>query len=112
MSKKSVLLLAILALVITAVVPESSEALFVATAKNFRGALYQGIGPTPGHATEMAVVKCSQDSFAPRSCRVLSVRMECPPPVCAPPRKMIRKSRYSCAPAPAPVCSPMVRPYR
>lgn len=112
MSKKSVLLLAILALAITAVVPESSEALFVATAKNFRGALYQGIGPTPGHATEMAVVKCSQDSFAPRSCRVVSVRMECPPPVCAPPRKMIKKSRYTCAPAPAPVCSPMARPYR
>jgi len=109
MSKKSVLLLAILALAITAVVPESSEALFVATAKNFRGALYQGIGPTPGHATEMAVVKCSQDSFAPRSCRVIAVRMECPPPVCAP-RKIIKKSRYSCAPAPA--CSPMVRPYR
>lgn len=71
----------------------SNAAVFVATVKNFRGALYQGVGPTPAHASEMAVVKCSQDSFAPRSCKVLCVRMECPPPVCAPPvRKPISKA--------------------
>ncbi len=110
MSKKSVFLLALLALAVTAVIPGNSDALFVATAQNIRGALYQGIGPTPCHATEMAVVKCSQDSFAPRSCRVVAVRMECPPPVCAMPRKVIKKSRYSCAPGSA--CAPMVRPYR
>lgn len=68
---------------------------FVATAKNLRGALYQGFGPTPGHASEMAIVKCSQDSFVPPSCKVVSVRMDCPPPVCAPPmpmRKAVRKT--------------------
>ena len=108
MTKKSIFLLMILALAVSAMIPSNSDALFVATAKNFRGALYQGIGPTPCHASEMAVVKCSQDSFAPRSCRVISVRMECPPPVCAPTRKSIKKSRYSCAPA---ACAPMPRPY-
>ncbi len=110
MSKKSILLLAVLAVTVSAMLPSNSEALFVATAQNFRGALYQGIGPTPCHASEMAVVKCSQDSFAPRSCKVISVRMECPPPVCSMPRKTIRKSRYSCAPGVA--CAPMARPYR
>ncbi len=102
MSRKSIFLMALMALTVTAVIPGNSDALFVATAQNLRGALYQGIGPSAGHASEMAVVKCSQDSFAPRSCRVISVRMECPPPVCAPPRKMIRKSNYSCAPMPRP----------
>jgi hypothetical protein len=72
----------------------SNAAVFVATVKNFRGALYQGAGPTPAHASEMAIVKCSQDSFAPRSCKVLCVRMDCPQPMCAPPmRKPISKAR-------------------
>ncbi|MGC8659749.1 MAG: hypothetical protein ACP5U1_11800 [Desulfomonilaceae bacterium] len=110
MSRKSILLLAVMAIAITAMVPSNSEALFVATAQNFRGALYQGIGPTPCHASEMAVVRCSQDSFAPRSCKVISVRMECPPPVCSKPRKVIRKSRYSCAPGSP--CAPMPSSYR
>lgn len=69
---------------------------FVATAKNARGALYQGVGPTPAHASEAAIVKCSQDSFIPPSCRVTCVRAECPPPVCAPPmRKPISKTGMS-----------------
>lgn len=67
--------------------------MFVATAKNMRGALYLGVGPTPQHASEQAMVKCSQDSFIPPSCKVVCVRMDAPPPVCAPPmRKPIRKS--------------------
>ncbi len=72
-----------------------SEAFFVATAQNFRGALYQGFGPTPGHASEMAIVKCSQNSFAPRSCRVIEVRMECPPPPPPPFRKPMTKTKMS-----------------
>lgn len=112
MSGKAIFFLAVFVLAVTAAIPGNSDALFVATAQNLRGALYQGIGPTPGHATEMAVVKCSQDSFAPRSCRVITVRMECPPPVCAPSRKAIKKSRYSCAPQQPAACAPMPRPYR
>jgi len=74
--------------------PSSDAGMFVATAKNLRGALYQGYGPTPGHASEMAVVKCSQDSFIPPSCKVVCVRMEMPPVAYAPPmRKPIMKSR-------------------
>jgi len=74
----------------------SHAGMFVATAKNARGALYQGFGPTPGHASEMAVVKCTQDSFIPPSCKVVGVRMDCPPPVCLPPmRKPIRKAKVS-----------------
>lgn len=61
---------------------------FVATAKNMRGAMYQGVGPTPGHASEQAIVKCSQDSFIPPSCRVVCVRMEAPP---MPPPALMRK---------------------
>ncbi|MEJ2718503.1 MAG: hypothetical protein P8182_15440, partial [Deltaproteobacteria bacterium] len=61
---------------------------FVATAKNLRGAIYLGVGPTPYHASEMAISKCSQNSVIPPTCRVLCVRMECPP---APP-PMVRKS--------------------
>lgn len=73
-----------------------SSGFFVATAQNFRGALYQGFGPTPGHASEMAFVKCTQNSFAPRSCRVVEVRVECPPPPCPPPmRKPMSKTRIS-----------------
>jgi hypothetical protein len=77
-----------------------ANGMFVATAQNMRGALYQGCGPTPGHACENAMVKCSQDSFIPPSCKVLSVRMECPPPACflpppqvPPMRRPIQKSR-------------------
>lgn len=50
--------------------------IFVATAKNFRGALYIGYGPTAAHAAEMAIVKCSQDSVIPMSCEVCKMRKE------------------------------------
>lgn len=110
MTKKSLFLMATLAIAITAMIPGNSDALFIATAQNFRGAIYQGIGPSPCDATEMAVARCSQNSFAPRSCRVIAVRMECPPPVCGRARKVVRKSRYSCAPGSA--CAPMGPSYR
>lgn len=88
-----VLCVGILAVLLAA--PASDAGMFVATAKNMRGALYQGYGPTPGHASEMAVVKCSQDSFIPPSCRVVCVRMEMPPMAYAPQmRKPIQKSRH------------------
>lgn len=106
MFRKSIFAMAAVALVVVAITPATSEAFFVATAKNFRGALYQGVGPTPGHASEMAIVKCSQDSFAPRSCRVVGVRMECPPPVCAP-RKTAKKTSYRTS---APASYSMGRP--
>lgn len=94
MNRKFIVVVAGLMLVLMFAVTSHAGGVFVATAKNFRGALYQGFGPTPGHASEMAVVKCSQDSFIPPSCKVVSVRMECPPPVCAPPvRKSISKTR-------------------
>lgn len=68
----------VLVLMVTATV--EAAPLFVATAQNFRGALYLGYGPSPCAATEAAVAKCSQDSFFTRSCKVVGVRMECPPP--------------------------------
>ncbi len=87
-----VLFVGILAVLFAA--PASDAGMFVATAKNMRGALYQGYGPTPGHASEMAIVKCSQDSFIPPTCRVVCVRMEMPPMAYAPKvRKPIQKSR-------------------
>lgn len=96
MNRKFVALIAGLLFVLMLAAVSHAGGVFVATAKNFRGALYQGFGPTPGHACEMAIVKCSQDSFAPRSCKVVSVRLDCPPPVCAPPapmRKPIKKTQ-------------------
>ncbi|HTY23811.1 MAG TPA: hypothetical protein VMC85_11805 [Desulfomonilaceae bacterium] len=89
-----VVLVASFMLVLMLAVTSQAGGFFVATAKNFRGALYKGFGPTPGHACEDAIVKCSQDSFAPPSCKVIGVRMECPPPLCPPPRKAY-KSRMS-----------------
>lgn len=93
------LLVLVGALLAVSIVTTSSHAgLFVATAKNLRGAMYLGAGPTPQHASEQALVKCSQDSFVPPSCRVICVRMEappCPPP--APmrkPMKLYKKSSY------------------
>ncbi|MCX5861183.1 MAG: hypothetical protein WCG29_06095 [Desulfomonile sp.] len=87
MNKKSWFLILGIVFVSVTLGSGGANAFFVATAQNFRGALYQGFGPTPGHASEMAIVKCSQDSFAPRSCHVIGVRMECPPPICAPPMR-------------------------
>lgn len=83
----------------------SSEAgFFVATAKNLRGAMYQGVGPTPQHASEQAMVRCSQDSFIPPSCRVVCVRMEAPPAPLLPPvpmRKPVKMYRKSAPAHPA-----------
>jgi hypothetical protein len=99
MSKKLIVVGTGLILMLAAAAVSHANGMFVATAQNLRGALYQGYGPTPGHACENAVVKCSQDSFVPPACKVVSVRMECPPPACfmpppAPPmRKPIQKSR-------------------
>jgi hypothetical protein len=53
--------------------------IFVATAKNARGALYLGYGPNPQCATEKAIEKCSQDSWIPRTCHVVCVRCEMVP---------------------------------
>jgi hypothetical protein len=98
MNKKLLVVMVSLTLVLGYVVASHASGMFVATAKNFRGAMYQGIGPTPAHACESAMVKCSQDSFIPPSCQVVAVRMECPPPACfvpppmPPMRKPIQKS--------------------
>jgi hypothetical protein len=80
-------LLALVGVVIALALTVPSHAgFFVATAKNLRGALYQGVGPTPQHASEQAIIRCSQDSFIPPSCRVVCVRMEVPPaPLLGPP---------------------------
>ncbi len=110
MSRKGLVLVAaaFLATLLLASICDA-QGTFVATARNFRGALYQGVGPTPGHASEMAMVRCSQDSFAPPSCRILAVRGECPPPMCAPMpmRKPIRKAHVA---APYPGAYPIGRP--
>jgi hypothetical protein len=110
MSRKYVVLAAAILAVFMLTAFSYGQGMFVATAKNIRGALYQGVGPTPNHATEMAMVKCSQDSFIPPSCKVVAVRMECPPPVCAPPmaiRKTIQKARVEAYPMPYPMGRPM-----
>jgi hypothetical protein len=116
MNKKFFVLSLILLLSLFLTASSFAGGVFVATAKNLRGALYLGYGPTPCHASEMAMVKCSQDSFIPPSCRVLCVRMECPPPVCAspmamlPPPRHIRKTRVSKTHRP-PYPGPYGRPY-
>lgn len=101
MSKKLIVVIACFVLAAVLLAEANAAPMFVATARNFRGALYLGYGPTPAHACECAVVKCSRDSFIPPSCKVVSVRMECPPPLCLPappPQKPIRKSVYKSAP--------------
>jgi hypothetical protein len=96
MNRKVMVVVSGLVLVLLVAATSHAGGLFVATAKNFRGALYQGVGPTPGHACEAAVVKCSQDSFVPPSCKVVSVRAECPPPMCPPPmKKPLSKAKVS-----------------
>jgi hypothetical protein len=79
-----ILICALLALLLTAVTVAASP-MFIATARNLRGALYLGYGPSPHHASETALAKCSQDSVLPFSCKVLEVRMELPPPPPPPP---------------------------
>jgi hypothetical protein len=93
MKSKTFALLLGASLLLTIFLAGTSEAFFVATVQNLRGAMYQGAGPTPGHASEMALVKCSQDSVIPGTCRVMCVRMECPPPVCAPPPRKAKMSK-------------------
>ncbi|MDQ7784232.1 MAG: hypothetical protein RDU20_15210 [Desulfomonilaceae bacterium] len=91
---RTLIVLSVCMVLVLSAAPWSDAGMFVATAKNLRGALYQGFGPTPGHASEMAVVKCSQDSFIPPSCKVVCVRMEMPPVAYAPKvRKPVAKSR-------------------
>jgi hypothetical protein len=90
MSRKFVVVLVAGFMLVAVLAATSQAGVFVATAKNARGALYTGFGPTPNHACEMAIVKCSQDSFIPPSCKVMAVRLDCPPPMCAPPRKVAR----------------------
>jgi len=80
MRRKIALFVACLLLGLTVATTIEAAPMFVATAKNFRGALYIGCGPSPCTATEAAVAKCTQDSFFARSCKVLCVRMELPPP--------------------------------
>ena len=94
--KRMLIVLCFGMLIVFAMTSVAGAGMFVATAKNLRGALYQGYGPTPGHASEMAIVKCSQDSFIPPTCRVICVRMEMPPMAMAPAkvRKPVRKSLH------------------
>jgi hypothetical protein len=91
MSRKFVVVLVAGFMLVAILAATSQAGVFVATAKNARGALYTGYGPTPNHACENAIVKCSQDSFIPPSCKVMAVRLDCPPPMCAPPRKVARQ---------------------
>ena len=101
MNKRIVVVVAGMLFALMIAAAADASPMFVATAKNFRGALYLGFGPSPYHASEMAVAKCSQDSFVPPSCKVVSVRMECPPP--APMAyKPIRKSRPKVSQNPSP----------
>ncbi|MCA1961830.1 MAG: hypothetical protein LDL33_13675 [Desulfomonile sp.] len=85
MRKKTFVVVVLLLALICAAAAAWASPMFVATAKNFRGAIFLGYGPTPQHATEAAVSNCTQHSFLPPSCRVINVRMECPPPPPCPP---------------------------
>jgi hypothetical protein len=109
MTKKSIVLVAALLCVVLTAASSDAAGVFVATAKNLRGALYMGFGPSPGHASEMAMVKCSQNSFMPGTCKVLCIRMECPPVAFAPPPPMpaVRKTKVSKSyPGPRPPYGP------
>jgi hypothetical protein len=92
--KRTLIVLCLGVVIALLAAPYGNAGMFVATAKNLRGALYLGYGPTPGHASEMALVKCSQDSFIPPTCRVVCVRMEAPPVAYIPKvRKSVAKTR-------------------
>ncbi len=93
---KSMIKLVVVCLAVVMLTAATAQAapMFVATAKNLRGAIYMGYGPTPGHASEQALVSCSQNSFLPPTCKVICVRMEVPP--CPPPmmsKRSVRKIR-------------------
>lgn len=51
MNRKFIVVAAGLLLVLLMAAWSHAGGMFVATAKNARGALYQGFGPTPGHAS-------------------------------------------------------------
>ncbi len=113
MTKKSIVVISALLCVVFTAASSDAAGVFVATAKNLRGALYMGFGPTPGHASEMAMVKCSQNSFAPGTCKVLCIRMECPPVAFVPPPPMpaVRKTKVSRSyPGPRPPYGPPYGP--
>jgi hypothetical protein len=83
--------------------------LYVATVKNFRGAMYLGNGPTPGHAAECAMAKCTQDSFISASCKVVCMRAEALP---APPPVMMKQtSKYRAPKKAAAAAQPMGNAY-
>jgi hypothetical protein len=92
------------------VAPPPEKFIYVATAKNLRGALYIGHGPTASHAAEMAIVKCSQDSVIPMTCEVCKMRKE---PVTGPlakaPAKMMKKYSKT-IPGPEPPAFPWRKP--
>ncbi len=92
MKKKLIVVLAGCVLLTLMAATAFAGPMFVATAKNLRGAMYLGYGPSPHHASEMAIAKCSQNSVLPPTCRVTCVRMEAPPP-CPPPMKMRKPIR-------------------
>lgn len=85
MSKKTFLVVVLSLVLVSAATATWASPMFVATAKNFRGAIFLGYGPSPYHASEAAISNCTQHSFLPPSCRVMNVRMECPPPPPGPP---------------------------
>jgi hypothetical protein len=93
MSRKHVVILVGVVCFLSMSVVANAGGVFVATAKNLRGALYLGVGPTPVHASELAIVKCSQDSFVPATCKVVAMRKEIVPKRLKKMRKPIRKSR-------------------
>jgi hypothetical protein len=72
--KKIILLFLMFVFAFTAVCEAGT--IFVATAKNIRGALYLGYGPNPQSASEQAMSKCTQNSFFTGSCHVVHVRCE------------------------------------
>ncbi len=80
MDRKAGGILACVLLVLLTAISVAASPMFIATARNLRGALFVGYGPSPYHASEMAMAKCSQHSWLPFKCRVLGVRMEYPPP--------------------------------
>jgi hypothetical protein len=90
--------------------PPTKKFIYVATAKNLRGALYIGHGPSASHAAEMAIVKCSQDSVIPMTCEVCKMRQE---PVTGPLAKAPVKTRgkhISKIPGPVPPAIPWRKP--
>lgn len=76
MSRKLIFLMTLVVCVMFVVPAAEAGWIYVATAKNVRGALYLGAGPTPSHAAEAAIVKCSQESIIPMTCKVCRMRKE------------------------------------